>query len=815
MSLSLAPTGAAYPAAPTPDALGFETLGAVTQIERDGPSAVVLHAGAARLRLDFLDDRTLRVRLSPPGREFAADETYAIDGDAQWDGPGSLEIVVRGDETLVRTPTLTVRVRMDACRLLVEDNAGRELLADEAGACWRDGAAQPETALSLCLRPEERLLGLGDKALSLDRRGNRLENWATDAFRYERYSDPLYKAVPFLMGLTDGPTWGLLVDSTHRSTFDIGAEDAGRLRVDAGGAALDYTVFTGETPLDVVRSLAKRTGRTPMLPRWALGYHQCRYSYRNEAEVREVASELRARGFGCDALYFDIHYMDGFRVFTWDRTAFPDPAGLMADLAADGIKSVLIVDPGVKADDADYPVAADGLANRHFCAYPDGRPFVGEVWPGSCYFPDFTRAETRRWWGDLHAPMVEDGAAGVWNDMNEPAVFTIPGVEEEAGTFPLEIRHDMDGRGADHAEAHNVYGMQMARATHDALRRLAPARRPFVITRAAYAGTQRFATTWTGDNMATWDHLRLAVEQCLSLAASGMPFAGSDVGGFVGAPDGELFARWMQLGALTPLFRNHSSLESPRREPWLFGEEVERVARAAVSLRYRLVPYLYTALHEAAIDGTPILRALPLVHPEDEVIRRTGPLGFYVGPDLLAHPVLEQAQRESETYLPARDGGWFCFHSGAHHAGATSIRIETPLDALPLFVGAGCVLPVGPDRRHTGEPIDRLALRLYAGPARWSSQLYDDAGDGWAFETGDHWTGTFEAHDDGETLTMTCSVKGRHPAPADEWEVSLFGLGAEPHAMEADGKPVAFVTEDGVPRCVTGPFQTLRIVRSR
>jgi len=799
----------AAPAQPgPPDAYGFETLGAVSRVERVGDATVVLHAGGARLRLDFPDEAIVRVRLAAPGGDFAPDETYAMDPAPAFRPTASLEVVVGDDEVRLRTPSLSVRARRDTCRLRFEDREGYPIVEDEAGAAW--GAAGA-AALSLRLRPDERIFGLGDKPSALDRRGRRYENWATDAFGFQRDSDPLYKAIPVIVGIVEGRPWGLFVDTTRRSAFDLGAEDAGRLRVDTGGSPLDYVVVAGTTPLDVVRGLARYTGRTPMLPRWALGYHQCRYSYRDEAEVRTVARELRERGFGCDAIYFDIHYMDGFRVFTWDREAFPDPAGLIGDLAADGFRSVVIIDPGVKADDPEYAVAHEGLEAGHYCTYPDGQPFVGEVWPGPCYFPDFTRAGTRMWWGDLHRGLVADGAAGVWNDMNEPAVFTVSGVEADAGTFPLEVRHDLDGRGGDHAEAHNVYGMQMARATTDGLRRLAPARRPFIITRAAYAGTQRYATTWTGDNSATWDHLRLAAQQCLSLAISGIPFSGSDVGGFSGAPDGELFARWMQLGVLTPLFRNHSAVDTPRREPWLFGDEIESVARGAVALRYRLLPYLYTALHEAATDGTPILRALPLVHPADETVRRASPLAFYVGPDLLAHPVLEEGQREREVYLPAREGGWTCFHTGAHHPGRSSVWAETPLDRLPLYVGAGTVLPLAPARRHADEPFDRLTLRVYAGPARWSSRMYDDAGDGWDFENGDYWLASFNAEDDGAALVVACEVEGRRPAPAADWDVVLPGVTAA--SVLVDGADAPFEVSHGGTRVATGPFRSLRVER--
>ncbi|MFN3596243.1 MAG: glycoside hydrolase family 31 protein [Rubricoccaceae bacterium] len=790
-----------------PDAHGFATLGAVHAAEAAGPHALVLRCeGGAALRLDALADDVLRLRLAPPGRAFAHDDSYALDPEATWTGPARFERADTPEAVVVRTAALEVTVTRQPARLVVANAAGRVLLAETAGAAWHaEGTA---VAHALALEPHDRLLGLGDKALAVDRRGHRLSMWNTDAFKYGRGTDPLYKSVPFVLRLAeDGAALGLFYDNTFRSTFDLGHEDPDALRYQAEDGALDLYLLAAETPLGVVQQMARLTGRTPMLPRWALGYHQCRYSYLDEAEVRDVAREFRARRIPCDALYFDIHYMDGFRVFTWDRQAFPDPEALLAELHADGFRSVVIIDPGVKADDPGYAVFRDGLARDAYARYPSGELALGHVWPGLCAFPDYTRADVRAWWGSLHRGLLEQGVDGIWNDMNEPAVFEVPHVEgsmtgeEHAGTLPDDVRFAMEGRGGSHREAHNVYGMQMQRATHEGLRALAPARRPFTITRAAYAGSQRFGTSWTGDNSATWDHLRLAIQTCLSLGVSGMPFSGADVGGFVGTPDGELLARWTQVGALTPLFRNHSAIDTPRQEPWLFGEEIERVCREAIELRYRLLPYLYTALEAAAREGLPILRPLALVHPEDETIRRTSPLGFYVGPDLLAHPVVEPGQTNREVYLPASEGGWYDFASGHHYEGRQTVWIETPLDLLPLYVRGGSVLPIGPVVQSTAEvPAEPLELHVYPAPGTFASTLYDDAGDGYEYAAGGFWRARFEGVLEEGLLRLHAHVEGARVPTWPGADVVVHGLGTRPAEVRVGGAAVAFGWTDGAAR---------------
>ncbi|HZV22953.1 MAG TPA: TIM-barrel domain-containing protein, partial [Luteimonas sp.] len=406
--------------------------------------------------------------------------------------------------------------------------------------------------LRISLQPQDHVYGLGDKAGPLDRRGHVFVNWNTDAYAWDAARDPLYKSIPFLLVLREGKAFGMFVDNTGRTVFDIGKSDPDALTVTADGGALDLYVVAGPTPRDVLQRYTALTGRTPLPPKWALGFQQSRYTYLPEARVREVADTLRGKKIPADAIWLDIGFQDNNKPFTVDREAFPQFEDMLADLREDGFHTVLITDLHI-AKQPGYAPYDSGKAIDAFLKR-DGADYVGKVWPGDSVFPDFSLTRVRRWWGGLYGDFVRMGAAGFWNDMNEPSVFDVPG-----GTMPDDVVHRLDdGSTRTHARMHNVYGMLNAQATYEGLLQLQPNERPFVLTRAAYAGTQRYAATWTGDNTASWHHLAQSTPNLLSLGLSGYALAGDDIGGFIGSPPPELLTRWYQLGAWNPLFRSHA-----------------------------------------------------------------------------------------------------------------------------------------------------------------------------------------------------------------------------------------------------------------
>jgi len=743
---------------------------------------VDLQCDGGVLRVELLSAGVARVRLCRAG-VFPPRHSYALINDP----PPVPAIVTDGDGVLLIQPreaadptgSLRISATTAPCRLTFTDGAGRVLVADAAGAGWQDGGVRCVQRLP----GDAAIYGLGEKAFGLNHRGRRLVMWNTDpkGGRYRQGSDPLYQSVPFLVQQRSEVAHGLLFDNIYRAEFDLGQGVPGELAYQADGGELCYYVLTGPTIPDVLARYADLTGHMALPPRWALGYHQSRWSYASEAEVRQVARELRGRRIPCDAIYLDIDHMDGFRVFTWDRARFPDPAGLLADLRAAGLRVVTIIDPGVKIDPR-YFVCAEGLARELFCKLADGRLYSGPVWPGECYFPDFSSGDVRAWWGELYRPLLEAGVAGFWNDMNEPAVF--PGI-----TFPDAVQHNADPGPTDHRALHNVYGQLMVRASADGLRRLQPDERPFLISRAAYAGIQRDALVWTGDNSSDWEHLRLCIPMVLNLGLSGQPFAGPDVGGFNGDADGELLARWTQVGAFMPFFRNHNSQGNRPQEPYAFGEPYEAICRRYIELRYRLLPYIYTAFWQAAETGLPVARALALAFPGDRRVASVDD-AYLFGDAFLVAPLMAPGGTGRAVYLPA--GGWYDFWTGTRYDGPTDIPAQAPLDVLPLYARAGSVVPMGPVMQHTDQFVpERLTLHVFAGDAE--SLLYEDDGLSMAHRKGARRVTRFVSRLTDEELTLTRSADGTYDPGYLGYDLVLRGGVPREKSVWVDGRAV----EDG------------------
>jgi alpha-glucosidase len=561
--------------------------------------------------------------------------------------------------------------------------------------------------------------GLGQQVGPLRRNGRGHQLWNTDAWCYGDETPALYQSHPWVLALKpDGRALGILAETSRRLSVTV-ADDGVEFAVE--GEPCEVHLIDGAGPGDVLRALAAMTGTIARPPRWALGYHQCRWSYESEGELRAIAARLRAEAVPCDALWFDIDYMDRFRVFTWDPKRFPDPRGLTRDLEDQGFHSVAIVDPGVALAD-DYEVCADGLAGRHFVEDAQGRPVRGRVWPGVCHFPDFTRPATREWWAGLIESLVRDsGLHGLWNDMNEPSLF-----RTAQGTLPDDAHHRGLGGGS-HGRFHNLYGQLMSEATLDGVRAARPEARPFVLTRAAHLSTARHAATWTGDNQSRWEDLRWAVPMVLGLGLSGQPFSGPDLGGFFGAPDGELFVRWFELGAYLPFCRGHSEKTSPRKEPWSFGPRALAQVRAALEERMRILPTLVSAFEVAAREGLPVCRPLWWLDPN---LRRADDV-FLLGTDLLVAPVLEQGATSRRVPLPANPGGWFPRHVDGPASTDGEVTVPAPLGTCPTFARAGSILVEAATRQHTGQADDERTWNVYLDDqGRARAVLFEDQGEG-------------------------------------------------------------------------------------
>jgi alpha-glucosidase len=719
---------------------GWASLGAMPAPERQGNTLLFRNAQGV-VAISVLSAEIIRIRFSPASA-FGRDHSYAVVNRDVGDSAASFGVAA--DRSSIATPALRVTVHHDPFRISFADAAGESLDEDDAerGMAF----AGHEVRVSKRLRDDEHVYGLGEKTGHLDKRGAKLGGysyamWNSDTPGYDSSIDPIYVSVPFFLVVRKGRAHGIFLDNTFRSSFDVGKASPGLLSFGAEGGELNYYFIEGPAPRQVVERYTALTGRLPLPPRWALGYHQCRYSYYPESRVRFVASNFRERRIPADAIWLDIHYLDSYKPFTWDKARFPDPGKMIADLRGQGFRVVTILDAHPKKE-AGYEPWETGLLGDHFVKNPDGSVYLGPVWPdraernpGPNAFPDFSKPGARDWWGGLYKSLLDLGVAGIWNDMNEPAVFVPP-----TWTMPLDLRHDNEGQPTDHREIHNVYGLLMTRSTFEGLARLRPRERPFVLTRATFAGGQRYAAQWPGDNTSTWADLVQSIPMLLGMGLSGLPFVGSDIGGFEknpGAfeknPSPELYTRWLQAGIFYPFMRTHTSLGTADQDPWSYGVRHEALNRRAIELRYELLPYIYNVMQEASETGVPALRPLFLEYPEDA---QTYALDdeFLLGRDLLAAPVLREGASQREVYLPK--GDWYDFWTGRQATGGATIQLPVSLETIPLFVRGGAFLFRQPVVQHTGEmPGQPLIVGVYPA-SRSEASLYEDDGESTEYKTG-------------------------------------------------------------------------------
>ncbi len=587
------------------------------------------------------------------------------------------------------------------------------------------------------LEGSEHFYGLGDKTGFLDKRQYDYEMWNTDN------PDPqvdnfkaLYKSIPFFMALTDSHVYGIFMDNTWKSYFDMGRESEEYYWFGAKGGNLDYYYIAGDSLARVLQNYTYLTGTCPLPQRWTLGYHQSRWGYMTREDVEEVARGMRQNDIPCDVLHFDIDYMQDYKVFTWNRGRYDgDPEGYLKSLAERGFKAVTINDPGVKKQEG-YEVYDEGVEKGYFAKTPEGEVYINAVWPGDAAFPDFGSPAVRKWWGEKQKFLLDTGVRGIWNDMNEPASFH--------GPLPETVVFSDEDRKTIHGEMHNVYGHLMAKATYEGLKAL-DGRWPFVITRACYAGSQKYTTAWTGDNHSIWSHIQMLIPQLCNLGLSGMPFVGTDVGGFGSDTTPELLARWVEAGCFSPLFRNHSALGTRPQEPWQFGEEVLDIYRKYVKLRYSWIPYFYDLFYEEERTGAPLMRPLVFHYEKDENARVCND-EFLLGDRILAAPVVNQGAVRRMVYLP--EGKWYDYWTREEYTGPVSFVAEAPLDTCPVYVKAGSVIPTMEPRSYVEEkPLDTLILDVYPGKGSWDHYL--DNGEDFAYREGKYHHYRFTVEEDG------------------------------------------------------------------
>ncbi|MFH6998568.1 glycoside hydrolase family 31 protein [Flavobacterium sp. FlaQc-57] len=770
-----------------------------TSLEYKGnlyPSKIVKHEQAGDsiffhtdnnviLKVTVLRDSLIRFRFTAKGY-FSNDFSYAID-KKQLHGYNFLELTEEDTYFLIRTSKVKCKIQKADLRLSIYDLNDLLILEDELGFHWEESYefGGNIVKMSKSSKDGECFYGLGDKATQMNLKGKRVENFATDQYAFQKDQEPLYKVVPFYIGLHNKQSYGIFFDNTFRNFFDFCQERRNVTSFWAEGGEMNYYFIYGPQMQDVVTTYTDLTGKPELPPLWALGYHQCKWSYYPESKVKEITSKFRELKIPCDAIYLDIDYMEGFRCFTWNKEYFPDPKRMVAELAEDGFKTIVIIDPGIKIDN-DYWVYKEALEKDYFCKRADGPYMKGKVWPGECNFPDYTNPAVREWWAGLFKELISDiGVKGVWNDMNEPAVMEVPNK-----TFPMDVRHDYDGNPCSHRKAHNIYGTQMARATYHGVKRFAYPKRPFVITRSAYSGAQRYTSSWTGDNVATWEHLWIANIQAQRMSISGMGFTGSDIGGFAEQPTGELYARWIQLGVFHPFCRTHSSGDHGNQEPWAFDGEVIDITRKFVSLRYQLLPYLYTMFWQYIEEGIPMLKPL-VYYDQDDTQTHYCNDEFIFGNQILVCPILEPNATGRRMYIPR--GEWYNYWTNEFLTGGREAWIDTKFDEIPVFVKAGAIIPKYPVQQYVGElEFDELTLDLYFKNGKEKSVVYEDAQDGYDYKKGRYSFLSFRTIGKDKELIVQLHKEGKYDTPYTKYKINLIGLPFKVTEIEIDNEKIEF-----------------------
>ncbi len=694
-------------------------LGNLKKVVTD-ENSIVLITNEAQVKLMMYGAEIIRVRVTK--EKPASDFSYAVIGKPG----GKLSKLSENSEQIVfTTGKIIVMINKMPVRLRFTDSSGRVISEDDPnlGISWMGNAITNYRKLFA----DERFIGLGEKTGGLNRRGSAYVNWNSDVPAYALDKDPLYATIPFFIGLHDKLAYGIFLDNSYRSHFDFGAStDNAMSSFGAADGDLNYYLISGGSVSDIIRNYTDLTGRAQLPPVWSFGYQQCRWSYYPDKELLTIAKTFRDKQIPIDVLYLDIHYMDHYKVFTFSPENYPKPAETIAELKKIGFKVVVIIDPGLKVEPG-YFADEEGVKNNYFVKYPNGTDYIGNVWPGRSHFPDFTSGKVREWWGGMFKAYTDVGIDGYWNDMNEPAAW--------GQNIPDLVQFDFDGHKTTMSQAHNVYGMQMVRSTYEGVRKLNPDKRPLTITRATYAGGQRYSTIWTGDNASYDAHMLLGTRLVNSLGVSGFPFAGPDIGGFIGEPSKELITRWLSIGVYTPFMRTHVDYDHNYREPWIYGKESEKINRELINQRYRLLPYIYSTAYVATQTGMPVSRTLAINYSfDDQVYKSEFENEYLFGDNILVAPVMS-TQQFAKVYLPA--GSWYHISTDEYSGGGQEIVVATPLTDLPVFVRGGAIIPMQSVVQNTTvKPDETLQLHVYYAKEGSSFTYYEDDGVSYAFEKG-------------------------------------------------------------------------------
>ncbi|EKB50364.1 glycoside hydrolase family 31 protein [Cecembia lonarensis] len=730
----------------------------------------------ATFNISVYESSTIRIQVTQE-EEFSPNP-YAVIAEAN---PHAFELEESSYCLLLKTEKIHLYIQLQPFSLRFETPEGKIINEDDSAfaVSWLG----TEVSTYKQVQENEKFVGLGEKTGNLNRAGKAYVNWNTDYFAYGVGDDPLYMSIPFFIGLHHDLAYGIFFDNSHKTTFNFGASNNRFIYFSADDGDLDYYFMHDHGVGQVIEAYTRLTGTMEMPPIWSLGFQQCRYSYYPESEVLTLAETFRNKNMPADVIYLDIHHMEKYKVFTFDKEKFPDPKTMIRRLKEKGFKVVVIMDPGIKTEDGYVPYE-DGKDKDLFVTYPDGAIYEAQVWPGWCAFPDFTKPAVREWWAEKMIFYKDAGVDGYWTDMNEPASW---------GQFtPNLIDFYYEGEQTSHRKARNVYGMQMARSAMEGCVQQEPEKRPFVLTRSGFSGIQRYAAAWTGDNISSEEHMLAGIRLVNSLGLSGVAFSGYDVGGFAGESTKSLFARWISIAAFSPLFRAHSMINSNDAEPWAFGEEVEEISRNYMKLRYRLLPTIYSAFYKSSKNGQPLAKSLVVDYPFDNIIFDSAFQNQYLFCDAFLIAPVESYKEITKVYLPK--GDWYYLYNSKKYHGNQVIYQDCPTSYLPVYVKSGSVIALQSDIQFTGDTHDGiLRLHLFWGEETSTYTHYEDDGASLAYKDGQYlkrrinWIGSENA------LIFEAST-GEFRSQYDE--IRLYIHGKDALKISLDGKLLDSEKED-------------------
>lgn len=739
-----------------------------------------------KLNIEVIMPNSIKVEYSVR-KEFIHTPSFAVVNEMK-----NIDFTVEQTEDvfIINTGEISVRVVAKDGRIIVSDKNGIIVSEDsDSGFCGSKNSVKFRKKMDR----SHHFYGLGEKTGFMDKKGRKYVMWNTDDPSHTPAKDPLYTSIPFFIDFDGKTACGIFVDKTCKTCFDIGETSEDYYEIEVMDSDINYYFIYGPDIKRVLHTYTSLTGRINMPPMWALGYQQCRWGYYPEEKVMEIANTFRQKDIPCDVIYLDIDYMDQYRVFTWNPNHFPNPERMLEQLREKGFKVVTIVDPGVKKD-AEYDVYVEGIKNSLFCKQVTGEVYHGKVWPGDAAFPDFTKKETRTWWGGKHKELIGKGIAGIWNDMNEPSDFTNNSREPMENTIPGDVILENDGHPRTFGKYHNSYGLNMCRATYEGFQKLKPEERPFIVTRSAYAGIQRYSSLWTGDNHSWWEHIAASMPMHMNIGMSGVPFVGGDVGGFQENASGELFARWMQLGVFTPFFRAHSMLATKPHEPWAFGQAIEEICRKYIKLRYSLMPYSYSEFYKASCTGLPVMRPLVLEYPEDENMHNLSDQFLY-GENIMVAPVYRPDTYKRCVYLP--EGNWYSYWSEEVYSGKRHILADAPIDIIPIFVKEGSIIPSIIPMSYVGEhDSEALILDVFVGKDGTYS-LYEDDGVSNMYKEGKYSITDFKlCNENGSMVFYIKPVKRDYLSKRIRYILRIHGLNPKPQTVTSSELISCDIKED-------------------